>query len=583
MIQVDNLSYSLPEKVLYKNASFTIEDRRHCALIGSNGCGKTTLIDLMLHRDDYICSGKVKLSDVNRVSYVNQFVVHQKDRSISVYDYLCEDFVQMQAEMDRLCEELETAEDSDAAMELYQQKLDEFMAIDGYDHEVNILKQLKAAGLEALRDTDLCVISGGEYKLIQILRQMLRLPDLLIMDEPDVFLDFENLNSLRILINSYPGTILAATHNRYLLNNCFDKILQIENSEIQEYDGSYIDFCLTQLQMKIAMQELSKKEADFISYEEAVVERMRDDATKHDSLKKGKTLHARVSYIERWKARHIKEPYIESRMPDIRLPDIDEELDPSENAISVENYSVSFSKPLLENVSFELKPGDKAALVGANGTGKTTLLRDIWHADKDSITVSDALRTSFLSQFHSETLDESLTIWEYMQTLGFEVRAQAEEYLEAYCFDEDVLDRRICHLSGGEKNLLQLAGISTTDSSLLLLDEPTSHLDLRAQIALENAVLNYKGTVLMVSHDFYTIANCMDYVLFAENNTIRKMSLRAFRKMIYKRHFPADYLELEQRKKELEIQINTALKASDYELAKSICVKLEDVVSMMQN
>ena len=252
--------------------------------------------------------------------------------------------------------------------------------------------------------------------------------------------------------------------------------------------------------------------------------------------------------------------------------------------IQVENLSYSLpEKSLYKNASFTIEDRRHCALIGSNGTGKTTLLRDIWHGEKGSLTINDSVRTSFLSQFHSETLDEKQTVWENMQSLGFEVRADAAEYLDAYCFPEDLLDRRIDKLSGGEKNLLQLAGIGTTDSELLLLDEPTSHLDLRAQTALENAIRAYKGTVLMVSHDFYTIANCMDYVLFAENNSIRKMSLRAFRKMIYKRHFPADYLELEQKKKELELQVNSALLASDYEQAKVYCAKLEDIVSAMQN
>ena len=129
---------------------------------------------------------------------------------------------------------------------------------------------------------------------------------------------------------------------------------------------------------------------------------------------------------------------------------------------------------------------------------------------------------------------------------------------------------------------MQLAGISLSGSSLLLLDEPTSHLDLRSQLALEKAVNAYKGAVIMVSHDFYCIADCMDYVLFAEDNTIRKMSIRAFRKMIYKRHFDFGYLELEQKKKELELQIEAALRASDYVRAQAFCTELERVTDALR-
>lgn len=578
MIKAINLSYSLPERYLFRSASFTIENGSHTVLIGSNGAGKTTLIDLLLHSDDYLFKGKVIMEDIHRVGYVNQFIEHEKDRDISVYAYLCEDFERMQERLDKLCENLDT----DEAMDEYQQLLDEFTAIDGYDHELNVRRKLRTAGLESIADVRLADISGGEYKLIQIIRQMLLLPDILVMDEPDVFLDFDNLKGLRELINSYSGTLLTATHNRYLLNLCFDKVLQIENESVQEYDGNFIDFGLTQLRMKIAMQETSIKESDFIAFEEAVVERLRDDASKHPDLKKGKTLRARVSYLERWKARHVDMPYIENRIPHISLPEISDDRS-TDYAVKVSGYSVSFDRPLLEDVSFTVLAGEKVALVGGNGTGKTTLLRDIYSSVNPAISVHPDMKTAFLSQFHGETLDENQSVWELMQSLGFINEKEAADYLGKYCFDGDMLCHRISTLSGGEKNLLQLACIGMGDYSLLLLDEPTSHLDLRSQLALEKAVNAYKGAVIMVSHDFYCIANCMDYVLFAENNTIRKMSVRAFRKMIYKRHFDFGYLEFEQRKKELEMQIDAALKNSDYERAGTLCTELESIVSTLKS
>ena len=150
------------------------------------------------------------------------------------------------------------------------------------------------------------------------------------------------------------------------------------------------------------------------------------------------------------------------------------------------------------------------------------------------------------------------------------------------CFEEEHLYRKIELLSGGEKNLLQLAKIGCSDANLLLLDEPTSHLDTYSQLALEKALAEYKGAVLMVSHDFYSIANCVDSVLFVEEKTVRKMRIRSFRKMIYENHFDKDYLELEQQKKQLETKIETLLKASDYESAKVLSEELESIVMKMK-
>jgi ATP-binding cassette subfamily F protein 3 len=180
-------------------------------------------------------------------------------------------------------------------------------------------------------------------------------------------------------------------------------------------------------------------------------------------------------------------------------------------------------------------------------------------------------------------LNEENTVYEEMEEIknGFENRREIVEYLEDYCFEVDILKSKIDVLSGGEKNLLQLAKIGKSNANLLLLDEPTSHLDTYAQIALEKAIADYKGAVLMVSHDFYTIANCVDYVLFVEDKSIRKMRIRSFRKMIYEKHFNKDYLELEQKKKELEQRIEGYLRNHDFESAKAVCEQLEEVVQKM--
>ena len=171
-------------------------------------------------------------------------------------------------------------------------------------------------------------------------------------------------------------------------------------------------------------------------------------------------------------------------------------------------------------------------------------------------------------------LDESKTVYEEFETLGFEKKEEIQKYLADYCFDPETLTQTIGSLSGGEQNLLQLAKICAGNADFLLLDEPTSHLDTYAQIALEKALNAYKGTVLMVSHDFYHIVNCADYILMVDENSMRQVRIRTFRKKIYENHFPKDYLEKEQQKKELENRITSCLKAKDYKTAKKLCEEL---------
>lgn len=578
MIQVEKLSYSFPAKELYKKVSFTLEDGQHCAFIGSNGTGKTTMVDMIMYPDKYLYDGKILREAQDRIGYVSQFSKEEKAQEKTVFEYLSEKFVENQKHTEEICARMAVEEDLEPLFEVYQKLMDEFQSMDGDNYESNIYKQLKVIGLQEHAETPLTNLSSGEYKLLQIMREMLLQPNLLIMDEPDAFLDFDNLKGLSDLINGHKGTLLVVTHNRYLLNTCFDKILHLENTDIQEFDGNYTEYNNSILTKKVELQEKAAEDQAEIERTEKMVKRMTDKATKIDIASFGRALKAKKTQLARAQARQIKEPFVELRQPKIVLPNIEDNCQETaeEVLLKVDDYQLAFNEALLENVSFELHAGEKLAIVGANGTGKTSLLRDIVKRVNPSIYMNEDVEIGFLSQNQGEVLNESNTVYEEFLQLGFENKKQIADYLSSYCLESDTLEQRINQLSGGEQNLLQIAKIALGQANLLLLDEPSSHLDIYSQLALEKAISEYKGAVLMVSHDFYNIVNCVDRVLLVEGKSLRSVRIRTFRQKVYQKYFPKNYLEKEQKRKELEMKIASALKKHDIELAKKLCENLEE-------
>ena len=579
MIKVDKLSYSFPQKNLYNDISFTLEDGQHCAFIGTNGSGKSTLIDIFMDPEKYLFDGSLEIDPSCRIGYVRQFQEIDKTQDITVFEYLAENFIKLQNEITAICTEMETSSDIETLLEKYQDALDEFESINGDDFENIIDKKLNLIELIKYKNLSISQLSGGEFKLIQVIKSMLTNPDLLIMDEPDVFLDFKNLNALKNLINAHKGTLLVITHNRYLLNHCFNKILHLENMEIQEFDGNYINYNFSLLQTKIELQELAAADTEEIERNEILIDRLRELASENAEQFRGKTLRARVKFQERLEKRRIKAPFVEIKQPNIIFITTDEVEE--KTALKVTDYELSFDEVLLKDVNFEIKSTDKVAIVGANGAGKTTLFQTIFNNNNSSIEINENIKIGYLSQLQGQTLNYSNTIADEFFDIGFKTYDDIKEYLEGYNFDEELLNQKIGTLSGGEKNLIQLAKISEVGADLLLLDEPTSHLDTYSQIALEKAIKNYKGAILMVSHDYYTIANCMDYVLFIENKKIRKININQFKDIIYANHFNKDYLKIEQKKKSVETKIELALRDNNFLLAQSLCEDLEKIIKLL--
>lgn len=533
MIKFTGVSFGHPQKDLYDNISFSIEDGEHAVLIGSNGSGKTSLLRLIVDTDRYTYGGKIEKDENTRIAYVSQFIAHETE-PVSVFDYLARPFVALQKKADELCAKMESGKDFEAVCEAYQQCTDEMESVDFYDYEVNIRKELAVAGMADKENMTVDKISGGEFKLLSIMGAMLQKPGLLIMDEPDVFLDFANLIALTKLINRYDGTLLAVTHNRLLLNSCFNKVLHAENLALQEFPGTYAEYVKAMLETKIDMQEHFIRFDDFIQTQKDLIEKRRDAADELTDSSKGRQLRARVHYLQRLYVQRGEDPFIEEHHYDFRFPMAErEEGDISAGpVIALDDYTLAYDKPLLTGVSFEISRGDKVAIVGDNGTGKSSLLNEIYRM--------------------------------------MEEKGHVKIGMFRQIYDGDSPEK----LSGGEQNIAQLRSLCEEPTDVLFLDEPTSHLDIYAQEALEKAIEEYKGTVLMVSHDFYLVAGCADRIFILENGTVREMSGRSYRKAIYKKYFTSELLEQERARKQTEMRINALLLKGKYEDARTLLAEL---------
>ena len=417
MIKAEKLSFSFTDKYLYKDVDFSIEAGQHCAIIGSNGTGKSTLVDIIINPDEYIYDGKIIKAEECRIGYASQFTVRDKAQERTVFEYLSERFVENQEAIAAACDEMATAEDMEKAFEKYQALLDLNESMDGDNYESNIQKQMHIAGMTHLENNMLSQISGGEYKILQIMREMLLSPNILVLDEPDVFLDFGNLNSLCQLINNYDGTMIVITHNRYLLNHCFNKIIHLEDADIQEFDGTYSEYRCSLLKEKLKLKLQNIEEQEEIARTEEMVEILRKRATEKVNPVIGRAVNAKQTQLDRLIARQIKAPFIEMREPEIVFPKV--ELEEEKTVLSITDYQVEFDEDLLQNVSFELKAGEKVAIVGANGTGKTTLIKDILKNNNPAIKIDEDTKYACLSQLQGEYIDEDKTVKQLMMDAGF--------------------------------------------------------------------------------------------------------------------------------------------------------------------
>ena len=493
-------------------ASFEINSGQKLGLIGANGSGKTTILKVLTGREP-VTGGFVYLDPGVRVGYVPQHFEHDTDST--VMDWLLGEYKPIADALNTQEESLahSLAADMDRALRAYQRARDAYDRIDGDSWPRRAQTLIDAFGLGGKEEQQVASLSGGEKNILSLAQALLSEPDLLLLDEPANHLDYLGVAWLEGFLTKFGGTVLIVSHNRYLLDRVVGGVLELEGGRIQSYSGGYSEYRGTKLRRLIAQQRDYVVNQKRLAQLEALVKRFEQIARAKPDPAWGKRLRARKSQLERENRQAVEKPVLSTRAINA---DFATEATRSDIALQVRDYSKAFGdRQLFDSADLDIASGERVALVGPNGAGKTTLLRKIvqrgaW--DSRTIRIGPSIRLGYAAQ-EQEVLRPERTILEEVGAGAAISSNEAFGLLRRFLFGWDDLDKRVADLSGGERNRLQLARLMAVRPSLLVLDEPTNHLDIPTREAVEEALEDYAGTILVVSHDRYFLDKVVNRVV----------------------------------------------------------------------
>jgi ATP-binding cassette subfamily F protein 3 len=483
MLTVQNLTYRISGRLILENAGCTVQAGQRVGVVGANGAGKSTLFKLItgeLHADD----GQITLSDRNTLGYVRQDVGDMEKPLLDVV-------LAADTERDALMKAVETEEDPYKMGEMFA-RLDE---IDAYAAPARASAILAGLGFkEEHLSQPLKTFSGGWQMRVALAGALFRSPDVLLLDEPTNHLDLEAILWLEGYLASYPKTLLLISHDRELLNACVTHILHVDNKKITAYTGNYNRFERERAEKMMSQQKLHEKQMAMRAHMEAFVERFKAKASK------AKQAQSRMKALEKM---DVVDAVMADRSVKFIFPQ-PEELAPP--AIVVNDTSLGYGgKVVLQGLNLRIDMDDRIALLGANGNGKSTLIK-LLSGDlapmQGEMLKANKLRIGYFAQHQTESLDVNETPYQALnRAMPGKREADVRAVLGKFGFSKPLTDNRIGTLSGGEKARLLFALMSLDAPHILLLDEPTNHLDMDAREALVQALNNYNGAVVMVSHD----------------------------------------------------------------------------------
>lgn len=512
-----NLNKAFGEQIIVKDGSFHIEEHEKAALIGLNGAGKSTILKMImgeLPADD----GEIILAKGKTIGYLSQ---HQKlESGNTIYEEVKlakSDIIELENQIRSIELELKhlKGESLEKRLQTYHHLTASFERANGYAYESEITGVLKGLGFsEEDFKKSVDTLSGGQKTRVSLGKLLLTKPDILLLDEPTNHLDLNSIAWLETYLSNYPGAVLIVSHDRYFLNRVVTKVIEVEHGNIMMFLGNYTAFAQKKSLVREAKLKEYMKQQQEIKHQEAVIEKLRS-FNREKSIRRAESREKmlnKMSLVD--KPAEINSEFHLSLEPSCIS---------GNDVLTVEHLSKSFdSLKLFQDISFEIKRGEHVAVIGDNGTGKTTLLKilnEVQTADNGTFTLGTNVHIGYYDQEHHVLHMEKTIFDEISDDYPDLTNTQIRNTLAAFLFTGDDVYKQIKDLSGGERGRVSLAKLMLSEANFLILDEPTNHLDITSKEILEKALNDYSGTILYVSHDRYFINQTATRILDLVNHT----------------------------------------------------------------